>query len=203
MRVGIYGGSFSPPHKGHERLAEEFLRQMKLDKLIVIPAGTPPHKKIDGSADGAQRLEMCRAAFSGISTKVEISDYEAYRTDPCYTVETLRHFSSEGELFMLCGSDMFLTLDSWRDPEGIFSLCTVVCGARADDAGTRNALEAAQRMYMEKYGVRTVIMDFVPVDVSSTQIRKALGAGEKPDHIADEVHEVIRKYGLYGCEKEI
>ena len=202
MRIGIYGGSFSPPHAGHLHLAREFLRQMQLDRLLVIPTGVPPHKKIDGGADGLQRLEMCRAAFSGISPEVEVSDYEARRTDPCYTVDTLRHFSAEGELFMLCGSDMFLTLDRWRDPEGIFSLCTVVCGTRLDDRETRDALLTAAERYREKYGARTFVMDLIPVEISSTEIRDSLCAGNKPECISDDVFEVIRKYGLYGCEKE-
>ena len=203
MRVGIYGGSFSPPHLGHVRLAEEFLSQLKLDKLLVIPAGIPPHKIIDGGADAVARLEMCRAAFPDISPRIEVSDFEVYRTDPCYTVDTLRHFSGEDELFMLCGSDMFLTLDSWRDPAGIFSLCTVVCGTRVDDTEIRDALLAKAETYHESFGAHTVIMDFVPVEVSSTDIRDSLANGEKPDYISDAVFEVIRHSGLYGYKKEI
>lgn len=202
MRVGIYGGSFSPPHLGHVRLAETFLSSLELDKLIIIPAGTPPHKMIDGGANGAERIEMCRAAFSGISENVVISDYEAYRTDPCYTVDTLRHFSGKDELFMLCGSDMFLTLDRWRDPEGIFSLCTVVCGTRADDEDTRNALEDAKKRYLEVYGKDTVIMNFDPIEVSSTEVRASLKCGVRPDTIGDEVFDIIKRLGLYGYRGE-
>ncbi len=203
MRIGIYGGSFSPPHAGHVKLAERFLEVMELDRLIIIPAGNPPHKKIDGGADGGMRMEMCTAAFSGISPKVEVSDFEAYRTDPCYTVDTLRHFAGEGELFMLCGSDMFLTLDRWRDPAGIFSLCTVVCGTRVDDAEMRCALEKAKNTYSRRYNAHTVIMDFDPVEVSSTEIRESLDAGVKSESISDGVFDIIRKYGLYGYKKEI
>lgn len=202
MRIGIYGGSFSPPHTGHISLAEEFIRFAELDRLLVMPAGNPPHKKIDGGADAAARLEMCRAAFSNISPRVEVSEYEAVRTDPCYTVDTLRHFSSEGDLFLLCGSDMFLTLDRWRDPCGIFSLCTVVCGTRVDDVKTRDALATAAESYRKNFGAEVMVMDHSPVEVSSTAVREALGRGEKPQEITDEVFGVIERLGLYGYKKE-
>lgn len=202
MKIGIYGGTFSPPHRGHISIAEEFLRFAELDRLLVIPAGSPPHKKVDGGADAMSRLEMCRAAFSGISPKVEVSDIEAHRTDPCYTVDTLRHFAAEGELYMLCGSDMFLTLDRWRDPVGIFSLCTVVCGTRVDDTDTRQSIDAAAQSYRDRFGARVMIMDHSPVEVSSTLLREALVLGERPGEITDEVFAVIERLGLYGFKKE-
>ncbi len=202
MRIGIYGGSFSPPHLGHTRLAEEFLRVAELDRLIIMPAGNPPHKRIDGGADANMRLEMCMAAFSGISDKVEVSDYEVFRTDPCYTVDTLRHFFGEGELYMLCGSDMFLTLDRWRDPEGIFSLCTVVCGARVDDDETKNALFTAAENYSERFGAKCIVMDIDPIEVSSTKVRRDIAMGIRPDGISDGVFAIIEKHGLYGYERD-
>lgn len=201
MRVGIYGGSFSPPHAGHVRLAETFLREMRLDRLIVMPAGIPPHKELDGGADAEARYEMCRIAFGGISDRVEISDYEVLRREPCYTVDTLRRFSGEGELFMLCGSDMFLTLEQWREPEKIFALCTVVCGTRVAEARNAEALDGANEKYRRKYGASTVIMDFEPIEVSSTEIRDSLLLGAKPDCICDGVFELIRSRGLYDWGK--
>ncbi len=198
MKIGIYGGSFSPPHDGHTKLAIHFLESMELDRLIIIPAGNPPHKKIDGGADGAMRLEMCRAAFLPLSEKIEVSDYEADRTDPCYTVDTLRHFAGDGELYMLCGSDMFLTLDTWRLPDEIFRLATVVCGTRVDDGETVAALEAAAEKYCREYGAKTVIMEFDPVEISSTELREKLLKGECPDGLCHGVMDIIRKQGLYG-----
>ena len=198
MKIGIYGGSFSPPHKGHAKLAMHFLEAMELDRLIIIPTGNPPHKKIDGGADGAARLEMCRAAFLPLSDKIEVSDYEALRTDPCYTVDTLRHFATEGELYMLCGSDMFLTLGSWRDPQGIFDLATVVCGNRTDDPVTEAQLYVTAVKYMKAYGGNAEIMKFDPVEVSSTAIRAELARGEKPHEITDAVYDLIVENELYG-----
>lgn len=201
MRIGIYGGSFSPPHAGHVRLAEAFLRELSLDRLIVMPAGIPPHKELDGGADAEARYEMCRIAFGGISNRVEVSDYEVFVREPCYTVDTLRRFSGEGELFMLCGSDMFLTLEHWREPEEIFGMCTVVCGARVTGTKNAEALESANEKYRKKYGASTVIMDFEPIEVSSTEIRNGLLLGVKPDGICDGVFELIRSRGLYEYGK--
>ena len=203
MKIGIYGGSFSPPHIGHAKLAMEFLDKMGLDRLIIVPAGNPPHKRIDGGADGTMRLEMCHAMFQPLSDKICVSDFEALRSDPCYTVDTLRHFEPMGELFMLCGSDMFLTLDSWKDPMEIFRLATVVCGARCDDPMIHSKLLMKAIEYQKYYSARCTVMDFDPIEVSSTGIRDLLGKGEKPAGITDEVYDVILKNKLYGCDGEL
>ena len=200
MKIGIYGGSFSPPHSGHVKFAESFIDAVKPDRLIVVPAGNPPHKRIDGGADGKQRLEMCRAAFLPLSPAVEVSDFEVFRTDPCYTVDTLRHFSSEGELYMLCGSDMFFTLEKWRHPEEIFRLAVVVCGARVSGGKIVWRLEEASEKYRRLYGARTMIIDFEPEEVSSTEIRRSLGMGVTPEGLCTGVLKVIQKYGRYGCK---
>ncbi len=199
-KIGIYGGSFSPPHLGHERLATAFLDFANLDILYIIPAGTPPHKRIDKGADGDARLEMCREAFTTLSDKISVSDFEAYRTDPCYTVDTLNHFANEGELYMLCGSDMFLTLDTWRDPAGIFRLATVICGSRRDDTDVADALAKAAEKYRLNYSAKCAVMDFDPVEISSTDIRNELREGKTPCFISDGVMRVIKARGLYGYE---
>lgn len=201
QRIGIYGGSFSPPHAGHVKLAEAFLASFRLDRLLVIPSGNPPHKRIDGGADGKSRVDMCRAAFLPLSDKIEVSELEAFRTDPCYTVDTLRHYSSEGELYMLCGSDMFLTLESWREPEEIFRLSTVVGGARIDDSDTATAMNEAADRYRRRFGAVCHVMEFEPIELSSTSIRHELETGKKPEGICDGVFEIIKSRGLYGSNR--
>ena len=202
MKIGIYGGSFSPPHAGHIRLAESFADRMKLDRLLIIPAGVPPHKMIDGGADGQMRYEMCKAAFLPVSPDIEVSDFEVFRTDPCYTVDTLRRFSQEGELYMLCGSDMFLSLEKWRSPEEIFRLAAVVCGTRVDSDETRDALHTAAERYRDVFGARCTVMEFEPIEISSTDVREKLRQGERPAGITDGVFEIIQRHGLYGYGKE-
>ncbi len=200
MKIGIYGGSFSPPHLGHMKLARAFLDFAELDRLYVVPAGVPPHKVLNSGADGNARLEMCRAAFLPLSDKISVSDFEVYRTDPCYTVDTLSHFAPEGELYMLCGSDMFLTLDKWRVPERIFELAAVVCGARVDDPKTEFALENAAEKYRRIYGARCSIMEFDPIEISSTAVREELKCGGCPSGITAEVFGLIAELGLYGFD---
>ena len=113
MRVGIYGGTFSPVHNGHVAAAKAFMEQMWLDILYVIPTGTSPHKEMDGEATGADRLEMCRLAFADVEGVI-VSDCEIRRSGKSYTVDTLREFyAPEHRLFLLCGTDMMLTLDTW------------------------------------------------------------------------------------------
>lgn len=201
QRIGIYGGSFSPPHAGHLRLAEAFLSAFALDRLIVIPSGNPPHKKIDGGADAMARVDMCRAAFLPLSDKIEVSEFEAFRREPCYTVDTLRHYSAEGELYMLCGSDMFLTLESWRESEEIFRLSTVVGGARVGDSDTAEAMNEAAERYRCAFGAVCHVMEFEPIELSSTSIRRELETGKKPEGICDGVFEIIKSRGLYGSNR--
>ena len=134
IRIGIYGGTFSPPHNGHIAAAKAFMEQMWLDFLYVIPTGTPPHKEMSVPTDAAHRLEMCRLAFSGVEG-VYVSDMEMRREGRSYTVDTLRELTGEDRrLFLLCGTDMMLTLDQWREPEEIFKLAYPVYIRREKDA---------------------------------------------------------------------
>ena len=121
IRVGIYGGTFAPVHNGHVAAAKAFIEQMQLDILYVIPAAIPPHKQIDGSDDPMHRYRMCELAFFN-EEKVLVSDMEIKRGGKSYTVDTLRELSApDRRLFLLMGTDMMLTLDTWRQSEEIFT----------------------------------------------------------------------------------
>ena len=113
MKLGIYGGTFSPVHTAHIRAAEAFLTQCELDKLLIIPAGIPPHKVVKGNITFEQRLQMCFLAFSDLP-KTEISDIELNRDGKSYTVMTVRELEGEHiELFLLCGTDMnYIVVDA-------------------------------------------------------------------------------------------
>ena len=121
MRVGIYGGTFSPIHNGHIAAAKAFMEQMWLDILYVIPTGVTPHKIMKGDATAADRLEMCRLAFADMDGVI-VSDLEMKREGKSYTVDTLRElYDPEGRLFLLMGTDMLMTLDQWREPDETIS----------------------------------------------------------------------------------
>ncbi|MBQ7383817.1 MAG: nicotinate-nicotinamide nucleotide adenylyltransferase, partial [Clostridia bacterium] len=113
IRVGIYGGTFAPVHNGHVESAVAFMRQMKLDYLYVIPTCLPPHKEVDFADSPETRLRMCELAFSGIDGII-VSDMEIRRGGKSYTYDTLKELSGEDKkLFLLCGTDMVLTFDTW------------------------------------------------------------------------------------------
>lgn len=198
MRIGIYGGTFAPPHLGHVKAAEAFFRQMELDLLYIIPTAVPPHKQIDAADDPRHRLAMCELAF-GHMPRVIVSDMEIARGGKSYTVDTLRALTAEDRrLFLLMGTDMMLTLDKWREPEEIFRLCYPVYMRRESDPVIEGQIIAKNSEYLSKYGkiVRRIPMEFV--DVSSTAVRERVATGRSlADVVPEAVAAYIEKEGLY------
>ncbi len=197
-RIGIYGGTFSPPHNGHVAAARAFMEQMWLDFLYVIPAAIPPHKEMEVAVDANHRLEMCRLAFQGMEG-VYVSDLELRRGGRSYTVETLRELWGEDRrLFFLCGTDMVLTLDTWREPEEIFRLCYPVYIRRENDRSLDAAIIQKIGEYQQKYGkvVRRIVTE--PLEISSNQVRASLVGGKDVSAlIPPSVEKYIRDNHLY------
>lgn len=200
--LGIYGGTFSPPHLGHVNAGLSFLRQLDLDRLLVMPARIPPHKP-DAGIDPMHRLRMTELAFSDApeyGKRLSVSDYEITLQAISYTVNTLRHFHAQGyKLYFLCGTDMFLSLDRWREPESIFALCTIAYVRREDeDEAVSCQIEDAKARYREKFGAECVEIRTQPIEVSSSEIRNLLEKGEDASHlIPSAVNDYIRENGLY------
>ena len=198
MRVGIYGGTFSPVHNGHVAAAKAFMEQMWLDILYVIPTGVTPHKDMKGNATAADRLEMCRLAFADMEGVI-VSDLEMRREGKSYTVDTLRElYDPEGRLFLLMGTDMLMTLDRWREPDEIFRLCYPVYIRRETDESLDQAIVEKITSYQEKYGkvVRRIVAP--AIELSSTDIRAAVAEdfpieGAVPPAVA----AYIREHNLY------
>lgn len=201
LRVGIFGGTFSPIHNGHIASAKAFMEQMKLDYLYVIPTCLPPHKQIDSSDDPIHRLRMCELAFAGIDGVV-VSDIEIKRGGKSYTYDTLTELSRpDTRLFFMCGTDMVLTFDTWYRAEDLFKLCYPVYVRREDDPIMTQRIVAKISEYYQKYGVmfRRIIVD--PIEISSTQIRKKVAAGEDISNLVPKnVAKFIKDNGLYGKE---
>ena len=121
-KIGIYGGSFNPPHLGHTLAIREIAKKIGLDLVIVVPAAVPPHKALAaGSPDAETRMEMLRLALAGMDS-VEISPMELQRSGPSYTADTVRilheRYPSD-QLYLLMGTDMFLSFHEWFEPEVI------------------------------------------------------------------------------------
>ena len=197
-RIGIYGGTFAPIHNGHVNAAKLFMEQMRLDYLFVIPAGIPPHKQVDASDDPNHRLRMCELAFAGMDGVV-VSDMEITREGKSYTVDTLRELSAPNRrLLLLCGTDMVLSFDQWREYREILKLCYPVYMRREGDALLDGMIVKKLSKYYEESGkmFRKIIGD--PLVISSTEIRRRVAAGEDISALVPpSVCEYVEKHGLY------
>ena len=198
-RIGIYGGTFSPPHIGHVGAAESFSRAIQPDELIIMPDFLPPHKQLDGKVSAEDRLEMSRLAFDHIKN-VKISDLEIKRGGRSYTSVTLEELSSdESELYFLCGTDMFLTLGEWYRPEIIFKLATICFVRREFDVQNDHLIEKLKSEYTEKFGARIIPIDISAREISSSELRLALknNSPYAREMIPTKVYDYIIRGGLY------
>ena len=201
LKVGIYGGTFSPPHIGHIKSAVKFQEELELDKLIIIPSFIPPHKYFGGEASTSERLDMCRLAFRGIKNAV-ISDIEIARGGTSYSYLTLEELSKEGiELYMLIGTDMILTLDEWKYPEKIFKLANICYIRRESDPENDFKIAKKINSYKENYDevrIREIKCDVF--EISSSEIRKMIADKEHSlsDYLTHDVIEYINCGGIYS-----
>ena len=199
MRIGIYGGTFNPPHIGHLRAAEYAQRALKLDKLLLIPDRIAPHKVLpEGSATPDQRLEMLRMAAAH-TPNVEVSDLELRREGVSYTyltIEELARRCPDAELVLLMGTDMFLSFHTWRCPERILAHASLGVFCRGQK-GEREQIEARKRQ-MEAGGAKICLVENPVVEISSTQLRRLLIFGCADSFLPEGVGDYIREKGLYG-----
>ncbi|MGM9683276.1 MAG: nicotinate (nicotinamide) nucleotide adenylyltransferase [Eubacteriales bacterium] len=197
-RVGVYGGTFAPIHIGHVQAAKAFMEQMKLDYLFIVPAFIPPHKQIDASDDPVHRFRMCELAFEGVDGVI-ISDIEIKRGGRSYTYDTLRELQSpDTRLFLLCGTDMVLTFDTWYRAEDIFHMCYPTYVRRERDPILDGRIIAKIGEYYKKYGVmfRKIAVD--PIELSSTEIREAVkGKKDISGMVTPAVENYIKEHRLY------
>ena len=209
MKIGIYGGTFNPPHLGHLAAAKQAIEVLKLDKLLLIPAATPPHKDLpDGTPALEDRLAMAEkmADAMGLPGVVEVSSLELERQGKSYTSDTLCAISGQypgSELWLLMGSDMFLTLHSWHEPQTILRLAGVCAFGRT--AGDGEDLFAPQRKRLtEEFGARVVTMAIPDlVEISSTQLRELLARGEGQEYLLPTVYGHILLHQLYGVQADL
>ena len=196
-KIGIFGGTFNPPHIAHIEAARAFLNLLNLDKLLIIPDFLPPHKEYVGTVTAKDRLEMCRRAFSDIYS-VEISDLEIKRGGKSYTADTLTELTEEGrELYFLCGTDMFLTMDSWYHPETIFKLATICCIRREDEQEKEEQILLKKKLYEERFFAKIIMIDAPVIELSSTFVREALRNSAAKELLHPMVLDYINERGLY------
>lgn len=202
-RIGIYGGTFSPIHCGHVKAAIAFLKEMQLDKLFIIPTAKPPHKAEVKGATSEDRLNMLKLAFENCEEykngKIEISDYEISKEEKSYTVKTLEYFSShERRLYLLMGTDMFLTLDEWYRAGDIFTLADIVLMRREDKTRYIRETQEKKDEYIRNFGAKIHFISESPIEVSSTEIRQMIVEGKNTlGLIPDGVYKYITENQLY------
>ncbi|MBA2348392.1 MAG: nicotinate (nicotinamide) nucleotide adenylyltransferase [Solirubrobacterales bacterium] len=196
-RVGILGGTFNPPHVAHLVCAQEARAQLSLDRVILMPVHTPPHKEAPGDPGGETRLELCQAAVRR-DEGIEVSRLELDRGGASYTVDTLRALHDadpEDELTFILGGDQAQGLPTWRDPVTILELAT---------------LAVAEREGIGREDVRSRLAGLVPpgrvdffdiprLDISSSELRRRVAAGRPILHLVpDGVAELIAERRLYA-----
>jgi len=200
-RIGIYGGAFNPPHTGHIRAAEFAVQALNLDKLLLIPSCSSPHKPLPaGSATPEQRLEMTKA-WAG--EKMEVCDIELSRGGTSYTYETVEQLKkqySDDELILFMGTDMFLSFHTWKEPERILRCVSLAVFYRGDK-GEQADIAAKQREY-ETAGHRVYLVENPVTEISSTQLRRMLVFRCAAPFMDERVLAYIETNGLYGTAKD-
>ena len=207
MKIGIYGGTFNPPHLGHLTAAAAVIATLKLDKLLLIPASIPPHKDLPaGSATAEQRLEMTRMAGEhlGLGSKVETLDMEVRRAGKSFTSDTLAELKAqfpEDELWLLMGTDMFLSFETWHESEKIASLAGIAAFGRTK-ADMEPQFSAQRDKLYRLYPDARIFTLTVPgvIDISSTELREQLASRTGENLLPPAVYGYILRNHLYGTD---
>ena len=197
-RIGIYGGTFNPPHVGHLQAAKQAITALNLNHLLVIPDRIAPHKEIpQGSPTPKQRLEMLRLAAADCP-QMEVLDIELNREGVSYTYQTiqqLRPVYPDAELVLFMGTDMFLSFHTWRHPEIILenaSLGVFYRGEKGEEASIE-----AQKAAMEAMGATVYLVKNPVINISSTQMRRLLDFRCAGELLPEGVLDYIRENRLY------
>lgn len=197
-RIGIFGGTFNPPHLGHIQAAREALSALNLDRVLLVPTHISPHKALPADSPTArQRLEMLRLAVEQVSG-LAVSDLELSREGVSYTFETvtqLKKLYPRAQLVLLMGSDMFLSFLTWRHPEKIFENTELAVFYRGDKAEI--SAVAAQKAALEAKGAKVQLVENKVVPISSTQLRRLLAFRCAEEFLPEGVGDYIRSHGLY------
>ena len=180
MRIGVFGGEFDPPHLGHLAVGRVARDQLGLDRLLVVPTATPPHREAPATP-AELRYRMAELTYES-EPRIEVSRIELDRDGPSYTVDTLRALAGEDELTLIVGADQ--DVSTWHEADAILRIANLAVAPR----GRRTT----------GYGPDVTELRMTPVDLSSTGVRAELAAGRGDGDVAPAVLQLIRREGLYG-----
>lgn len=196
-RLGLLGGTFNPPHLGHLLCAQEALLGLGLDRVLLVPAATPPHKEVEAEPGVAHRIAMCELAVAG-DDRLGVSRADADREGAAYTVEllrTLRASAPEDELTFIVGGDMAAALPAWREPEAILSLARL---GVAEREGVRRADIAERLAGLAGVPERLAFFAMPRIDISSSLLRRRAAGGLPLRYLTPgAVAAYVGREGLY------
>ena len=206
MRIGIFGGTFNPPHNGHVTMARAAVAQLGLDRLLLVPDNVPPHKPLPDRVTAQQRYDMAALMAAPIGRVAEASDIELRRTGKSYTSDTLRALHEQypdAELWLLMGSDMFLSLHTWHKPEVICRLAHIGAFSRVDE-DIRAAMERQKALLEGQYQAKVMLLDNPElIELSSTDVRTALATGQGSNLVPEAVWGYVQREHLYGTATDL
>jgi nicotinate-nucleotide adenylyltransferase len=198
LKLGILGGTFNPPHVGHLVCAQEAHAQLDLDRVVLMPAGIPPHKDVADDPGAEARLALCERAIDG-DERLAVSRLELDRPGRSYTVDTLRALresSPQDDLTFIVGGDMARSLPSWREPAAVLELASVAVAERA--GAEREQIRERLRELEPAASERVRFFDMPRIDVSSSLVRERVASGRPIRYLVpDAVAAAIAEHGWY------
>ncbi len=201
-RIGIYGGTFNPPHIGHIRAAQYAVDSLKLDCLLMIPSCISPHKQLpENSPSPEQRMEMLQLCLNG-ETKIQVSDLELRRGSTSYTYETVeqvRKLYPEQEIVLFMGTDMFLSFDHWKNPDVIMKNASLAVLYRGEP-GEKTQIQEKKAIF-EAQGATVYPVENPVTEISSTDLRRMLVFDCADSFLHPAAADFIRSEKLYGTGK--
>jgi nicotinate-nucleotide adenylyltransferase len=209
VRLGIFGGTFDPPHVGHLLAASDAIEHLTLDQLVFVPAAVQPLKAGRETASAVHRMAMVRLMV-GADARLQSDSVEVDRDGLSYTVDTLREFARRfpsADRYFLVGADVLASFAQWRDPQTVLDLATLAVLTRRADSDS-DAISEATQMEQQRMSARGSLLDglaqrstVIPtrrVDISSTEIRDRVRSGRSiHGFVTDAVGEYITAHGLY------
>lgn len=213
MKTGLFGGTFNPIHLAHLRIAEEVREACALDRVLFVPAATPPHKALQGDVGFAHRLAMVAAAIVD-NPAFAVTDMENRRSGKSYSVQTLeilRRESPGEEFFFIMGMDSFLEIASWYEYRRLFELCHIVVTSRPGSHGgapqdllpvaaaNEFCYDGASRRLLHRSGFSIIFLEETFLDISSTRIRQLVAAKRSVRYLVPTaVESYFRQHALYN-----
>lgn len=200
-RIGLFGGTFNPVHKGHVLAARQFARAADLSEMYVMPAKLPPHKVTDGADSVSNRFNMAYLALRDVGCPVKISAVELMRDGASYsidTVNTILEKTGAEKIYMYIGSDMLFYFTKWKSFEELFKKCVLVTTARSEK--DRVSILSVCEEYKRDYGCEYILMDYAPLEISSTEIRELFAKNDSfsaKNYLTEDVYRYIIKGGLF------